>query len=136
MEQSPTLKESNHSYSQEIPRLLYNPKVYYSVHKSPLLVPIISQMHTVHIFPIYFPKIHSNIIFPSTHRSSKWSLSFTSSNQNICISHLVRVTCPTHPIPDLVRRINTIDAGTVCSLFTLDRFNVGSVKVKLKRSTS
>jgi hypothetical protein len=33
-------------------------------------------MHPIHIFPPYFPKIHSNVIFPSTPGSSKWSLPY------------------------------------------------------------
>jgi len=41
----------------------------------------------VHILPSYFPK-NSNIIFPSTSKSSKCSFSFWFYNQNIvCISH-------------------------------------------------
>jgi hypothetical protein len=48
------------------------------------------------------PKIHCNIIFPSTPRSSKWSLPIGVSNQNIvCISHLPN-SCympqPFHPL--------------------------------------
>jgi hypothetical protein len=35
----------------------------YSQH--PPLVPILNQMHPVHILPPYFPKIHSNIISQS-----------------------------------------------------------------------
>jgi len=31
---------------------------------------------SVHTFPLYFPKIHSNIIFPSAPRSSVWSSPF------------------------------------------------------------
>jgi len=46
-------------------------------------------MHPVHTFLPHFPKIHFNIIFSSTHRSSKWSLPFRFSYNNVeCISHL------------------------------------------------
>jgi len=34
MEQSASLEGNNHSTSQEIARLLWNPKAYYSVHKN------------------------------------------------------------------------------------------------------
>jgi len=43
-------------------------------------------MHPVYTFPPYFPNNHSNI-FPSTTRSSKWSLPFRCSDQNVvCFS--------------------------------------------------
>jgi hypothetical protein len=49
----------------------------------------LSHMNPIHIFPSYFPKIHSSIIFLSTHRSSKWYLPFRFSNQNfVCISYV------------------------------------------------
>jgi hypothetical protein len=56
---------NSHSASQENLQLLQNPKVHYCVHKSLLLVPILSEMHPIHTMPPYYPKIHSNIIFPS-----------------------------------------------------------------------
>jgi len=62
MEQNPSSEAKSQSANQEIPRLLWNPKVHYCVHKSLSLVPILSQIHSVHTFPHYFPKIHSNII--------------------------------------------------------------------------
>jgi hypothetical protein len=66
LRQSRYWEANSHSANQEIPRIWRNPKVYYRVHKEPSLVPILSQMHPVHIVPYYFPKIHSNIIFSST----------------------------------------------------------------------
>jgi hypothetical protein len=66
------------SASQEIPRLLCNPKVHYRVHNSPLLHPIFSQMNPIPTFPPYFPKIHCNtcIRFSSTPKSSEWSVPY------------------------------------------------------------
>jgi len=71
-------------------RLLYNPKIHYRVHKSLSLVPILNQMHQVHTFPTNFPKIHSNIILPSTPRSSEWPIPFKFSEKNfVRTSHLL-----------------------------------------------
>jgi hypothetical protein len=89
MAQTPTWEANSHSVGQEIPCVLWNLKVPYRLHNSLALVLILSQMHTVHTFPLYFRKIQSNIIFPSTPRSSMWSLPFTFTNQNyVCISHI------------------------------------------------
>jgi hypothetical protein len=91
-----------YSASQEIPRLLWNPKVHYRVHNSPTLVPILSLMHPVHTFPPYFPNIHSNITIPSTPRSSEWSLPFRFSNQDTVrisrLSHACYMPYSNHPL--------------------------------------
>jgi hypothetical protein len=62
--------EANCAATQEPPRVLRNPKVHHRVHKSPPLVPILSQFDPVHNILSYLSKIHFNIVHPPTSWSS------------------------------------------------------------------
>jgi hypothetical protein len=69
MEQSPSWEAKSRSASQEILCLLWNPKVYYRVHKNQPLFPILSQMnqtsHTISLKSILILSSHLRLDLPS-----------------------------------------------------------------------
>jgi hypothetical protein len=79
--------------------ILWKPKVRYRVHKSPPLVPTLSQMIPVHIAPSCLPRIHFNLIVSHISWSSKSSLlAFSSkSYMNSSSFHTCYMPCPCHP---------------------------------------
>ena len=75
MEQSPATEANSFLASQKIPHI-WKQAVYYRVHDTPLLVPILAPINPVHT-PIFM--IHFNIILPSNPKFTKWfpSLKFS-----------------------------------------------------------
>ena len=75
IQHNPSWKGNRSLASQEIPRILWNPKIYYCIYKCSQTVPNLKQINPFHGPPSHFLKIHLNFIFPFMSGFSKCSLS-------------------------------------------------------------
>jgi hypothetical protein len=66
MEQSPW-EPNSHSSSQDIPRLVWNPKAHHRVYMSPPLVPVLSRLNQVRILTLCSILMLSLHLYPGTY---------------------------------------------------------------------
>ena len=101
MVQSPSWEANWFAASQEIHRILRNPKFHSRTHKRPPPVSVLGQTNPVHIPTSHLLEFHPNIIHPSTPRSRQWSLSLRFPQQDTIpppLSSPISATCPAHLI--------------------------------------
>ena len=107
LEQSPSWKAKRFSASQEIPRILWNPKVHHRIHKRSPSVPILSQLDPVHT---PHPTFWISILILSSHLrldlpSGLFPSGFPTKTLYTPLLSPIRATCTAHLILlDLITR--------------------------------
>jgi len=100
MEQSLSWEANRFSASQEILRILWNPKVHYHIHKCPPPFPILSQLDPVHTL---HPTSWRSVLILSSHLSlglpsSLFPSGFPTKTLYTPFLSPIRATCPAHLI--------------------------------------
>ena len=97
-EQNPSWEANRFSASQEIPRILWNTRVYYRFHKCPPPVHTLSQPEPVHTPTSHFLKIHVNIILHPRLGlpSGLFPSGFPTKTLYTSLFLPIRIKCPAH----------------------------------------
>jgi hypothetical protein len=105
MELSPSWEAANCAATQELPSVLWNPKIYYRVNKSPPLVPILSQIdstipsHPISLRPVLILSIHLRLALASGLFPSGISINILYA---FLFPHSCYMPCPSHPPWNLI----------------------------------
>ena len=124
MEQSPSWEANLFCASQEIPRILWNLKVHYRIHKCSQTVPILSQLDPVYTPTSKFLDTHLNIFLPSPPGSPSQSLPSVFPTKTLYTPFLspTHATYPAHLIilwfpcayKQMLRWFPTFQVATTC----------------------